>query len=62
MPCHSAAKDELTGMSTSAYFARGIPMLPLLDVRASIDFWFDQLEFKMIFNSCDYIVVGRDAI
>ena len=49
-------------MPTSAYFARGIPMLPVVDVRAAIDFWVDQLEFKMSFNAGEYGGVRRDAI
>jgi len=49
-------------MPTSAYFARGIPMLPVANVRAAIDFWVDQLDFKMSFNAGEYGGVRRDAI
>jgi uncharacterized glyoxalase superfamily protein PhnB len=49
-------------MSLSAYFARGIPMLPVANVRNAIDFYVDRLEFKMSFNAGGYGGVRRDAI
>ena len=44
------------------YFARGIPMLPVTDVRRAIDFYVDKLDFKMDFNAGAYGGVRRDAI
>jgi catechol 2,3-dioxygenase-like lactoylglutathione lyase family enzyme len=44
------------------YFARGIPMLPVRNVRASMDFYCDQLAFKHGFNAGEYGGVRRDAI
>ena len=35
----------------SSYFARGIPMLPVADVRRAIDFYVDVLDFKFGFNA-----------
>lgn len=49
-------------MSTESYFARGIPMLPVTNVRRSIDFYVDVLEFKHGFNAGEYGGVRRDAI
>ena len=44
------------------YFARGIPLLPVADVRRSIEFYVDVLDFKMGFNAGEYGGVRRDAI
>lgn len=44
------------------YFARGIPMLPVKNVRASMDFYCDLLAFKHGFNAGEYGGVRRDAI
>ena len=44
------------------YFARGIPMLPVADVRRSIEFYVEQLDFKLDFNAGTYGGVRRDAI
>ena len=44
------------------YFARGIPLLPVANVRRSIEFYVDVLEFKMGFNAGEYGGVRRDAI
>lgn len=44
------------------YFARGIPMLPVANVRRAIDFYVDVLEFKLDFNAGGYGGVRRDAI
>jgi len=44
------------------YFARGIPLLPVANVRRSIDFYVDVLDFKMGFNAGEYGGVRRDAI
>ncbi|HLA88840.1 MAG TPA: VOC family protein [Gemmatimonadaceae bacterium] len=46
----------------SSYFARGIPMLPVADVRRAIDFYVDVLDFKFGFNAGGYGGVRRDAI
>jgi catechol 2,3-dioxygenase-like lactoylglutathione lyase family enzyme len=44
------------------YFARGIPLLPVANVRRSIEFYTDVLDFKMGFNAGEYGGVRRDAI
>ena len=44
------------------YFARGIPLLPVANVRRSIEFYVDMLDFKMGFNAGEYGGVRRDAI
>ena len=44
------------------YFARGIPLLPVSNVRRSIEFYVDVLDFKMGFNAGEYGGVRRDAI
>lgn len=44
------------------YFARGIPMLPVRNVRATMDFYCDKLAFKHGFNAGEYGGVRRDAI
>jgi catechol 2,3-dioxygenase-like lactoylglutathione lyase family enzyme len=44
------------------YFARGIPLLPVANVRRSIEFYVDKLDFKMGFNAGEYGGVRRDAI
>ena len=44
------------------YFARGIPLLPVANVRRAIDFYVDQLDFKLGFNAAEYGGVRRDAI
>jgi catechol 2,3-dioxygenase-like lactoylglutathione lyase family enzyme len=44
------------------YFARGIPLLPVADIRRSIEFYVDVLNFKMGFNAGEYGGVRRDAI
>ena len=44
------------------YFARGIPMLPVANVRRAIDFYVDTLGFKHGFNAGEYGGVRRDAI
>ena len=44
------------------YFARGIPLLPVADVRRAIEFYVDALDFKMGFNAGGYGGVRRDAI
>jgi catechol 2,3-dioxygenase-like lactoylglutathione lyase family enzyme len=49
-------------MSAHPYFARGIPMLPVTNVRRAIDFFVDVLEFKSDFNAGEYGGVRRDAI
>jgi len=47
---------------TAPYFARGIPMLPVANVRRAIDFYVDMLDFKFGFNAGSYGGVRRDAI
>jgi catechol 2,3-dioxygenase-like lactoylglutathione lyase family enzyme len=49
-------------MSATPYFARGIPMLPVSNVRRAIDFFVDKLDFKLDFNAGEYGGVRRDAI
>ncbi|MFI5310166.1 MAG: bleomycin resistance protein [Gemmatimonadales bacterium] len=49
-------------MPNPPYFARGIPMLPVANVRKAIDFYVDVLEFKLAFNAGEYGGVRRDAI
>jgi catechol 2,3-dioxygenase-like lactoylglutathione lyase family enzyme len=49
-------------LSSFPYFARGIPMLPVTDVRRAIEFYVDKLEFRMDFNAGAYGGVRRDAI
>jgi uncharacterized glyoxalase superfamily protein PhnB len=49
-------------MPYAPYFARGIPMLPVANVRRAIDFYVDVLEFKFGFNAGTYGGVRRDAI
>ena len=44
------------------YFTRGIPMLPVADLRTSIDFYVDVLGFRLGFNAGSYGGVRRDAI
>ncbi len=44
------------------YFARGIPLLPVANIRRSIEFYVDKLDFKMGFNAGEYGGVRRDAI
>jgi catechol 2,3-dioxygenase-like lactoylglutathione lyase family enzyme len=45
-----------------AYFTRGIPMLPVANLRRAIDFYVDILGFKLGFNAGSYGGVRRDAI
>ena len=52
----------LASLPTLPYFARGIPMLPVVNVRRAIDFYVDMLDFKMDFNAGSYGGVRRDAI
>ncbi len=49
-------------MSANPYFARGIPMLPVSNVRRAIEFFVDKLDFKLDFNAGTYGGVRRDAI
>jgi uncharacterized glyoxalase superfamily protein PhnB len=49
-------------MPSEAYFARGIPLLPVANVRKAIDFYVDVLDFKLAFNAGAYGGVRRDAI
>jgi catechol 2,3-dioxygenase-like lactoylglutathione lyase family enzyme len=49
-------------LASLPYFARGIPMLPVTDVRRAIEFYVDKLEFRMDFNAGAYGGVRRDAI
>lgn len=49
-------------MPAAPYFARGIPMLPVSNVRRAIDFYVDVLEFRHDFNAGQYGGVRRDAI
>jgi len=49
-------------MPPTPYFARGIPMLPVADLRKAIDFYVEVLGFKMAFNAGSYGGVRRDAI
>ena len=49
-------------MSVAPYFARGIPMLPVSNVRRAIDFYVDVLEFRHDFNARQFGGVRRDAI
>jgi catechol 2,3-dioxygenase-like lactoylglutathione lyase family enzyme len=49
-------------LASHPYFARGIPMLPVADVRRAIDFYVDKLDFRMDFNAGSYGGVRRDAI
>jgi catechol 2,3-dioxygenase-like lactoylglutathione lyase family enzyme len=49
-------------LTASPYFARGIPMLPVSNVRRAIEFFVDKLDFKFIFNAGTYGGVRRDAI
>lgn len=44
------------------YFTRGIPMLPVADLRRAIDFYVDTLGFRLGFNAGTYGGVRRDAI
>ncbi|HVZ47643.1 MAG TPA: VOC family protein [Gemmatimonadaceae bacterium] len=44
------------------YFTRGIPMLPVADLRQAIDFYVDVLGFRLGFNAGTYGGVRRDAI
>jgi catechol 2,3-dioxygenase-like lactoylglutathione lyase family enzyme len=60
-PCPLDAKGNLYHMPTP-YFARGIPLLPVANVRRSIEFYVDILDFKMGFNAGEYGGVRRDAI
>ncbi|MBM4194208.1 MAG: VOC family protein [Gemmatimonadetes bacterium] len=46
----------------SPYFTRGIPMLPVADVRRAIEFYVDVLGFRLGFNAGTYGGVRRDAI
>ncbi len=49
-------------MAAESYFARGIPMLPVANVRRAMDFYVDVLDFKFGFNAGSYGGVRRDAI
>jgi catechol 2,3-dioxygenase-like lactoylglutathione lyase family enzyme len=49
-------------MPSEPYFARGIPLLPVANVRRAIDFYVDVLDFKLAFNAGEYGGVRRDAI
>lgn len=49
-------------MPTTPHFARGIPLLPVANVRKAIDFYVDVLDFKLAFNAGEYGGVRRDAI
>lgn len=49
-------------MTAQPFFARGIPMLPVANVRQAIDFYVDVLDFKFGFNAGSYGGVRRDAI
>ena len=44
------------------YFTRGIPMLPVANLRQAIDFYVDVLGFRLGFNAGSYGGVRRDAI
>jgi catechol 2,3-dioxygenase-like lactoylglutathione lyase family enzyme len=44
------------------YFTRGIPMLPVANLRRAIDFYVDTLGFRLGFNAGSYGGVRRDAI
>jgi catechol 2,3-dioxygenase-like lactoylglutathione lyase family enzyme len=44
------------------YFTRGIPMLPVANLRRAIDFYVDTLGFRLGFNAGTYGGVRRDAI
>jgi catechol 2,3-dioxygenase-like lactoylglutathione lyase family enzyme len=44
------------------YFTRGIPMLPVANLRQAIDFYVDILGFRLGFNAGSYGGVRRDAI
>jgi catechol 2,3-dioxygenase-like lactoylglutathione lyase family enzyme len=46
----------------SSYFTRGIPMLPVANLRRAIDFYVDVLGFRLGFNAGSYGGVRRDAI
>jgi catechol 2,3-dioxygenase-like lactoylglutathione lyase family enzyme len=61
LPAASRSRKS-TPVPTVPYFARGIPMLPVADVRRAIDFYVDKLDFKMDFNAGAYGGVRRDAI
>lgn len=45
-----------------SYFTRGIPMLPVANLRRSMDFYVDTLGFRLGFNAGSYGGVRRDAI
>ncbi len=45
-----------------SYFTRGIPMLPVANLRRAIDFYVDTLGFRLGFNAGYYGGVRRDAI
>jgi uncharacterized glyoxalase superfamily protein PhnB len=49
-------------MPNTPHFARGIPLLPVANVRRAIDFYVDVLDFKLAFNAGEYGGVRRDAI
>jgi catechol 2,3-dioxygenase-like lactoylglutathione lyase family enzyme len=49
-------------MPSTPHFARGIPLLPVADVRKAIDFYVDVLDFKLAFNAGHFGGVRRDAI
>ena len=44
------------------YFTRGIPMLPVANLRRAIDFYVDVLGFRLGFNAGSFGGVRRDAI
>ncbi|PHX97450.1 MAG: glyoxalase [Gemmatimonadetes bacterium] len=44
------------------YFTRGIPMLPVANLRRAIDFYVDTLGFRLGFNAGTFGGVRRDAI
>ncbi|MDA1081384.1 MAG: VOC family protein [Gemmatimonadetes bacterium] len=46
----------------ASYFTRGIPMLPVANLRQAIDFYVDVLGFRLGFNAGAYGGVRRDAI
>jgi catechol 2,3-dioxygenase-like lactoylglutathione lyase family enzyme len=47
---------------SAPYFTRGIPMLPVANLRRAIDFYVDTLGFRLGFNAGSYGGVRRDAI
>lgn len=58
---HAMRKANLTAWPLPTSLA-GIPLLPVANVRRSIDFYVSVLDFKMGFNAGEYGGVRRDAI